>query len=187
MKHFKFYLPFLFVNLFFSLNCIAQNITLEEMIGLRVKNLDYVESYLSQKSWEITKAQNEDDENLQSVTFGYKVNAFDNEKAVSWIKFYPNSDDINNLNMISIQISDKNIYNIYMNSVKRNNFVLNSTEIIEDGIKKIYVKKNTQIILETGITEGTYRKSTFYKFNITFYMPDSDIDVKPSKYKFNKS
>ena len=56
------------------------------MIALRVKNLGYVESYLSQKSWEITKAQNEDDENPQSVTFGYKVDSC-TSPLIDWTKF----------------------------------------------------------------------------------------------------
>ena len=141
----------------------AQNVSCDQIQNLRKKSLADVESFLTEKGWSVTNTEVVTDKTMAEVTFGYKIDLFDNEKAVSWIKFYES--EIDNLyNRISIQISIPSIYSIYLTRLGATGFKIISSKIVEDGIRKIYKNSSTTCIVTITTTEGRYTKATAYKF-----------------------
>jgi hypothetical protein len=149
--------------LFINTNCMAQMLTFDQVQSLRTKSLADVETFLTAKNWSMTDASAEEESKLGAVTFGYKVDEFDSEKASSWINFIHNSDN-NSYNRISIQLNTSALYTAYMARLTANGYKLLTSEIVDGGIEKVYQNKSTTCIINTSTVEGNYTKKTSYSF-----------------------
>lgn len=141
----------------------AQNITFEQAQNLRKKNLAEVETFLTNKSWSMTEAEEATSEKMGKATFGFNVDQFDSEKATGWIVFYESSIS-NEYNRLSIQIHNTSLYSTFLSRLSHNSYKLKSSKIVDGGINKVYTNSTTTCVVTTSTSEGAYTKKTAYSF-----------------------
>ena len=162
MKHFI----IIFLIYFGSVN--AQNITLDNLINLRSKNLAEVEEYLSMKNWSFLKTTNET--TLKNVIFTYNKNDY-SDYAQSFITYmYSDYDDPSRIYM---QLSNKDIYNEYISRLKSFNCKLVESSAVEGNVVKVYQGKTTTFVVTIMMSDDDNQtKNNLYTFHI---MGNSDF------------
>jgi hypothetical protein len=141
----------------------SQNITFDQAQNLRTISLAEVETFLTAKGWSMTEAEEATADKMGTATFGYNVDQFDNEKATGCIVFYESSLG-NNYNRLAIQIHKPTLYSAFLSRLISNSYKLKTSKIEGGGIKKIYKNATTTCVVTTGTSEGTFSKSTTYRF-----------------------
>jgi hypothetical protein len=154
---------FLILFFLFSNLANAQNVTFDQAQNLRKKSLVEVETFLTAKGWSMTEADEATSEKMGKATFGYKVDLFDSEKATGWIIFYESSIS-NNYNRLTIQIHKPDLYSTFLSRLTANSYKLKSSKIEDGGITKVYKNTTTTCVVTTTTSEGTFSKSTTYRF-----------------------
>ena len=143
----------------------SQNVTLDELINLRKKNLTIVEETLSSKGWTYINGESPNLYGLGKATFAYKKSTYD-DTALSFLTYYYSED--NSESKITIQINTKDKYNSFLLRLKALGFKLMNSEISEGSIIKNYKVKSTSIKIEisTSKEELSDVTKTYYHFVI---------------------
>jgi len=144
--------------LLLPLTIFAQNISLEQVISLRTKNLKEVKAYLTSKNWKMTEVMNPSRDFLGSVDFALnKNNAIDTPVLViSYLYKNLTAEKIR----ISFNIYNDVDFNIYMAQLNSLGFKLQKNEDEDNEQEKIYQLNGTTIKLSTK-TEYTEYYSFF--------------------------
>lgn len=139
----------------------SQNLTMDELVSLRKKNLASADEYLSNKNWSYFDSNKE--ENLTLVTYTYKRSLYD-DKAESFL-YYANYFGYVS---ITIQVHTTIKYNEYLNKVKSYGAQLVDTHVTDEGISKVYRGKTVTFKITTSTQERGYEMgtSTIYKFSL---------------------
>lgn len=138
----------------------AQNLTIDELVDLRKKDLGQVEEYLSTKGWEYLQGDTGGFGELDSATFSYSKSQYNN-KAESFITY--SYSQLSETKRIQIQIHEVEIYNKYLNRIKSYGCKLIKSTM-EDGILiKYYQGKTTtfQILVGTQVDDFEAKHSIY--------------------------
>lgn len=162
-----------FIHLFFFLsltNLFSQNLTLDELLSLRKKQIVSAEEFLAVKNWELYSAVQPDGSTPGTITFSYKK--YEEDKAVSFIK-YIYTNDINN-NMLNILIFNAEKYKTYLTRIKSLGCKVVYSGLKENEIIKVYQGTTTTIVVKVGTQDNDFGgTTTYYSFTIA-----SNDDVK---------
>lgn len=160
MKHFIKLITFLLLILLTNTG-FGQNLSLDELVDLRKKNLTKFIEYLNPKGW-----INSNEARLEASEQSSDYFRLSNKASKSTIEFL-SSNDIKT-NRISIHVSQKETYSQYVTKIISLGYRLIKAELENGDIIKVYQgKKNT--IKVTTITDKTnYSSATIntYKFLI---------------------
>jgi len=159
IKHF-----FTIVFIFFTNASFGQNLTLDQVIGLRTKSLGIVEEFLTSRNWEMITAEDESKELLGEVYFAYKKSTID-DKAESFIKFTYSTRD-NFMNRVDIQINTLNKYKSFMTRLKALGYNLKYSKGKDGNIIKVYKGKGLAIEVLSKPHSSDFGTSTTYSFFI---------------------
>jgi hypothetical protein len=120
-----------------TISCYSQNLTLDEILTLRKKDLAGVEEYLSMKGWSFVSSKEGSDESLGNADFAYNKGSFNNKAEAFLIYLFSKSSEYKR---ITLQISKKEKYTSYLTRVKSFGCKLIDSEINDGSIKK-YTKE----------------------------------------------
>lgn len=70
-----------------SFTSYCQNLSFDEVLNLRKKNIAEAEEYLSSKGWELLAASELQEDQLARVSFSYKKNSYSDEAVSFYIIF----------------------------------------------------------------------------------------------------
>jgi hypothetical protein len=151
-----------FVTLFIN-NCDAQNLTLDQVLNLRTKQLSYIDEYLTTKKWSMLSAEEPTDENMGNISFAYNKGIYD-DKAESFLDFYYSK--LSTLyNRIRIQVNKSSNYNIYIARIKTLGYKLKSSFVENGNLVKVYQSTNTTIKVTTSTQKDDFTSTkTSYSF-----------------------
>ena len=156
---------FLIVIALFNNNCDAQNLTLDQVLNLRTKQLSYVDEYLTTKKWSMLSAEEPTDENMGNISFAYNKGIYD-DKAESFLDFYYSKFSIL-YNRIRIQVNKSSNYNIYIARIKSLGYKLKSSFLENGNLIKVYQTSNTIIKVTTSTQKDDFTSTkTSYSFFI---------------------
>jgi hypothetical protein len=160
-------MKYLFITLLFvfiSNTSLCQNLTLDQLLPLRLKSLEKVEEFLTAKNWELAKVEDATEESLGYALFAYKK-SLHNDRAESFISFIFSS--VPNNQMISIHLVKVEKYNSFLARVKALGFKFQESIIEEGQLIKIYRYNNTTIKVTTSFEKLDYSSTkTTYIFLI---------------------
>lgn len=146
----------------YSTISFSQNLTFEDFIGLRKKNLADIEESLSMKGWSLYTDENSTNDDL--VIFAYRRNEY-NKHADSFLSYY--NYENNDSKRVHIQIRNKQIYSNYIARLKINGFKLIKNLLKDNKIEKVYqnTKTTVLIIVSDEINDSTLKPFTNYSLS----------------------
>jgi hypothetical protein len=154
--------------LIYSLS-FSQNITLDELISLRKKDLATVEEKLTLKGWNYIRGEEPEIGNLGTATFAYNKSSYE-DKAEAFINYLYS--DVSDRKRIDIQIVKKEKYNLFLGRIKALGCKLIESNISDGNIKKIYQGATLTFIISISTQKDDFSSTlTFYHF---FIMDNSD-------------
>ncbi len=159
MKYF-----FLVTAVLININIFSQNLSLNEIISLRKKNLADFEEYLNSRGWKFESS--EKGKLVNSISFTFNKREINN-RAESFIDLKFKSDY--SLVILNIQISNQTKYNEYLTKVKSKGCKLIDSEITNDGIIKIYQGPDTTFRFEASKAENESLNSSAYIYFLTLF------------------
>ena len=154
----KFLLVIVLLN---SLEVLAQNISIDDIIKLRKNDIGFVEEFLTERGWSFLEASEPTIETMGSATFAYKKDNY-SDAAQSFLTFiYSGYSDTRR---IGVQINKSDIYNTYLARVKSFGCKLIDSKIEEGNIIKIYRGQTTTFKITTTTVKGDFdsKRSTYY-------------------------
>lgn len=164
----------------------SQNLTLDELIGLRKRDLATVEEKLTLKGWSFIRGEEPQSGNLGKATFAYNKSSYE-DKAESFINYLYS--DFSDRKRIDIQIVKKEKYNLFLARIKALGCKLIDSNISDGNIKKIYQGATLTFIISIATQKEDYSStSTLYHF---FVIENSDyrinFDENVSEYDYNNA
>lgn len=153
---------------FFTFNIYSQNITLDDAINLRNKDVTGVEEFLTDKGWTLLSAKEQNETSMASIGFAYNKTSYD-DRAESFIRYlYSESTETKR---ISWQINRKEKYSIVLGQLKAKGVTLINTKVKDGSIIKYYQGKS--LTFEVSINTDTEyygdTKTTYNIFIVTNY------------------
>ncbi len=140
----------------------AQNLTLNQLLEIRSKNLGYAEEFLVNNNWDLMNASEADENDVTIVSFVFNKNYYPIKES-SLIGLIYNS-DVND-NALSLQIVDKTKYIEYINTIKKLGCELILNEVEDGKIIKVY--KGATTTFEIRSSRGSDSISTIWTMTIT--------------------
>ncbi|MBS1580558.1 MAG: hypothetical protein JST29_13070 [Bacteroidetes bacterium] len=151
----------------FTFKIYSQNITLDEVINLRNKDVTDVEEYLTNKNWTLLNAKEGYGTTMASIGFAYNKSSYD-DRAESFIKYYYS--DETETKRISWQINRKDKYSILLGQLKAKGVTLLNTKVKDGSIIKYYQGKTLTFVVSIDTdTDYIETKTTYNIFIITNY------------------
>ena len=159
--------------LLFSLTSYSQNLTIDEVVALRKKNIANVEEFLTAKNWSYIGSNAPQSGNLGNARFAYGKSNYD-DKAEAFIKYLYSENT--GRKRISLQIHKKDKYNLYLARIKTLGCKLIKSKISDNGIEKIYQGATTTFIIDVKTQSEEFSSSTktIYHF---FIIENSDYEL----------
>ena len=149
---------------FISSICFSQNVTLDELMKLRKKDLATIEEQLTLKGWSYMSGEEAGLEALGKATFAYNKGSYD-DKAESFIHYYYSADLT--VNRISIQIVRKDKYNTFLARIKALGCKLIDSNITSGSIKKVYQGATLTFMISVSTSTDDFdATSTIYHLSI---------------------
>lgn len=149
--------------LFLSLsNSFSQNLSIDELISLRKKQIANVEEFLNTKNWNFLSATEPLETTLGDVVFVYKKNEHD-DSAEAFLKYFYN-DDFSTIR-VNMQLAKKETYNFYLARLKSLGCKLIKSSIRDNEIIKVYKGATTTILVTISTQKDDFESTkTFYNF-----------------------
>lgn len=149
--------------IFTSFFCFSQNVTLNELLSLRKKDVAGVDEYLTTKKWEFIEAEEPGSKSLGMLSYAYKKNYDDT--AESFLNYFYS--DYSGMNRILIQISNKSVLNSYINQIKAWGGKLYNSYVEDGNIVKIYRGSTITYKFLTSIQDNNFGgRQTIYILSI---------------------
>jgi hypothetical protein len=143
---------------------VAQNLSFNQLLELRKKNLGEAEEFLTSKNWEFQEAAEPTSTSMGNATFTYNKSTM-SSTAESFLTFMYG--DVNLPNRLSIQVNNKAKYNEYLSSIKNAGFKLSTTTVEDGRLIKIYKNSNTVIKISASTSKNDfYTESAIWRFLI---------------------
>lgn len=156
-------LNLVFLILFFPIIGIGQNLTLDEILSFRNKDLADVEEYLTVKGWDYIEGEKSSENSFGTASFGNGKVKGTNSTASILTYFYSQN---SYRKRISIQITNKEKYNNYISKIKTLGFKLKNSKVVEGEILKLYQGKTTTIEIRVANDKFLNTGIVFYTFFI---------------------
>lgn len=154
--------------------CDAQNLSFEQVLSIRTKNLPKIEEFLTSKKWELLEATEPKDDLMGSVNFAYNKSRFD-DKAESFLNIYYSSNLSASYNRLKIQVNKVSNYNSYLAKIKALGFKLQNTYVEDGAFIKVYQTKSITIKISTSTQIDEFSSTrTTYSFII---LPTSSYNL----------
>lgn len=155
----------------------SQNVTLEEVIGLKNKNLLEVKNYLKDRNWEIMH-----EHFSKKLKFGDIRFSFDNEnpdrEIPLYLTFYHEANEMTK-NRVEFEVTSKEKFDSYLTELKSSNFSLINSKTDVNQTVDTFKDEFTTIEVKTIPVENYYGKQvTFYKF----YILDNNYNKTTNKF-----
>lgn len=163
-------LNLIFLLLLFPFFGIGQNLTLDEILSSRNKDLANVEEFLTAKGWNYMEGEKSSEESFGTATFGNEKVQGTNSTASILTYFYSENSD---RKRVSIQITNKEKYNNYISKVKVLGFKLKNSKVVDGEILKLYQGKTTTIEIRVVNDKFSNTGIVFYTF---FIVDNSDYE-----------
>lgn len=132
----------------------SQNISLDKMIDLRSKSNSEIIDFMAGRNWKIIEDRSIEEGSLQSqkIVFAYDFNE-QNEKGSSFVIFalFP---DLRQAQTIEIQITDKSIFQIFLDRIKELNPIFSNFFVDQDHTKTVLQTDENTFVL--NYNEGLY-------------------------------
>lgn len=166
---------FCLLAIFCSITLQAQNLSFDELVDLKQKNIVELEELLSAKNWELLQASYNKGGTFRIVTFTYKKNKLiDNAESFLHYAYAVQPED----NTISIQINKQDIYQQYMAALKARGVRLLESNVKHNMIQKIYQDATYTYIVGTHAIKDEIGTYTTYNFLIISNKNfNTDIDL----------
>lgn len=154
-----------FILFSFGFSCYSQNLTLEEIVSLRKKDLANVEEFLSDRGWSFISGSEAADGVMGRASFAYNKNQYNDFAESFFAYFYSSSGD--EYNRILLQISTQPKYNLYLNKIKSYGCKIIKSRIVDGEVEKVYQGKTTTFIIKISTQKGDYNTTkTLYELVI---------------------
>jgi hypothetical protein len=170
----------LLLLLLFSLTSYSQNLTLDEVVGLRKKNIANVEEFLTAKNWSYIGSNEPESDKLGNARFAYGKSSYD-DKAEAFIKYLYSENT--GRKRISFQVHKKDKYNLYLTRIKSLGCKLIKSKISDGGIEKVYQGATTTFIIDVNTQSEKYSSATTTVYHF-FIIENSDYEVN---YKYEET
>jgi hypothetical protein len=159
----RFLLSLLLIINFCDIN--AQNLTLDEIISLRKKDIASVEEYLTTKGWEMVSTKEGDIENLSTIDFAFNKSYYE-DKAESFFTYFYS--EYTGRSRVNIQIHKSEKYNLLLARIKALGCKLIHSQILDTGIKKVYQGATSTFIINVNTNKEDYNntKTVYHIFII---------------------
>lgn len=159
----------------------SQNLSLQQLLTVRKKNMAEAEEYLTQRNWSLINAESATTELYGSLSFAYNKSDY-NDKAESFlILYFPDSK--NYPNRLNIQVHTKEKYNEYIAQIKKWGGKIYDSYIENEKFFKIYQGSTMTYVVKTSTQkDGLSSSSTIYNFFIT-----NNEDFKYTNYNRKKN
>ena len=155
----------LFISIISINNSLGQNITLDEAISLRKKDLAVVEEYLTSKNWSLISAQEPTEDEMGMASFAFEKGLYD-DKAQAFITFFYSGRT--GRTRLDVQVHKKDIYTSYISRLKVLGCKLIKSKIEDNKIIKVYRGKTTTIEISVDTQKDSFGSTkTAYHFFIT--------------------
>ncbi len=158
----------------------SQNLSLQQLLTVRKKNMAEAEEYLTQRNWSLFSAESPTDDKYGELNFAYNKSDF-NDKAESFLFLYfSGSDDYPN--RLSIQVHKKEKYNEYVTQIKKWGGKIYDSYIEDDAFYKVYQGSTMTYVISTSTQKDNFSSSsTIYNFFIA-----ENEDFKYTNYNRKK-
>lgn len=147
----------LFIMLLISIYGFSQNLSISQLLEVKSKNLGEAEEYLTLKGWEFMSAEEPTIAYLGTVTFSYNKDNM-SDRAQSFLLYYYS--DYSTTTRVSIQVSKKEKYNEYLNSIKSFGCKMISSKVKNGNLIKVYQGKTTTFIITATTSENFFGEAT---------------------------
>ena len=113
----------------------AQSLTLDQLVNLQTKDLEYVNEFLLNRGWRFDSSVAETDDRMGRAVWAFGKSEFDTERAVGWFNliYSPGYEST-----ITYQIHNKNFYSLIKNRITALGMKLVASEILDDGLLSVY-------------------------------------------------
>jgi hypothetical protein len=160
-----------------SLTNYSQNLTLDELIGLRKKDIANVEEYLTTKGWEFLSSNEGTDGAFNKAMFTFNKSLYD-DKADAFFT-YLNSNSTGRIR-INLQVHKLEKYNAYLARIKSYGCKLIDSSISDGEIQKVYQGATTTFMVSVETQKEKYSSSTKTTYQI-FIIENSDYELNFSE------
>ncbi|MCX6351901.1 MAG: hypothetical protein NTX03_08560 [Bacteroidetes bacterium] len=145
-------------------NGYSQNLSLDEVISLKKKNLAELEEYLSSRNWNYQSGSEPTSEKMGEAHFTFHKSYYD-DKAESFITYYYDE----GVYRVGIQVASKEKYNNYLARIKSYGCTLIKSEIKDGDVIKIYKGLTTtiKITITTQLNNFGSTETTYYFFIVS--------------------
>ncbi|AWA30934.1 hypothetical protein HYN48_13090 [Flavobacterium magnum] len=124
-----------------------------QILDIKKKTLGNAEEFLTEKGWEFSEAQEPTDELMGSAVFTYRKSDV-SDGAESFLSFVYSS--FSDVTRITIQISKKEKYIEYLNSIKGYGCKQLSSKVEDGKIVKVYQGVTTTFVIKSATTSNYY-------------------------------
>jgi hypothetical protein len=135
----------------------SQNLTLNQLLELKKKDIGNAEEYLTERGWEFFNAEEPTFDTMGKALFTYNKNEM-SERAESFLTFLYS--EYSERTRISIQINKKMKYTEYINSIKSFGCKLISSKIKDGEIVKIYRGATTTFKITSSTSTNFFNEAT---------------------------
>lgn len=158
----------------------SQNLSLQQLLTVRKKNMAEAEEYLTQRNWSLINAESPTTDKYGGLSFAYNKSDF-NDKAESFLMLYF-SDSENYPNRLNIQVHKKEKYNEYIAQIKKWGGKIYDSYIEDDIFFKVYQGSTMTYVISTSTQKDDFSSSsTIYNFFIA-----ENEDFKYTNYNRKK-
>ncbi|WP_428742040.1 hypothetical protein [Tenacibaculum sp.] len=159
----------------------SQNLSLQQLLSVRKKNIAEAEEYLTKRNWSLINAKSPTSDKYGGLSFAYNKSNFSN-KAESFLMLYFSGNE-NYPNRLNIQIHEKEKYNEYITQIKNWKGKIYDSYIDDDAFYKVYQGSTMTYVISTSTQKDDFSStSTIYNFFIT-----ENEDFKHTNYNRKKS
>lgn len=137
----------------------AQILSLDQLVNLQTKDLEYVNEFLVSRGWQFDSSEAETDEDMGKAIWGYGKSDFDPEKAVAWfyLIYSPGYESV-----IRYQTHNKSHYTSIKNRIAALGMKLVDSQIVDDGLYSVYLGKNYAIkVISSSSRDSAVAKYIF--------------------------
>lgn len=141
-------------------NVNAQSLTLDQLVNLQAKDLEYVNEFLLNRGWRFDSSVAETEDSMGTAIWAFGKSEYDTERAVGWFRllYSPGYES-----SIKYQIHSKNYYTLIKNRITSLGMKLVNSEILDEGLLSVYVGQKYAVkILSSSSTDEAVSKYIFY-------------------------
>ena len=143
----------------------SQNLSLQQLLTVRKKNMAEAEEYLTQKNWSLINAESPTDDKYGGLSFAYNKSNFNDQAESFLLVYFSGSEDYPN--RLNIQVHKKEKYNEYVAQIKKLGGKIYDSYIEEDTFYKVYQGSTMSYVISTSTQKDKFSSSTtIYNFFI---------------------